>query len=295
MDYIFIVICVWQIYNPSAEITGYHSDVVTWMDNKHLFLPGVGSSYPSCPYTPCYSHRPRTCPECSIPSCQCGNHGPDISYQHSVHISTEPGHHCSSKTQTQGSKKKKRLTNCSLLKRFIDLNTRGGCRHTSLIPILLLSPGNPAHWRHPREGLCWRGRAAKSGHRLFRPRALRRGGFRHRLKQRWARRLFTALRSRAAHLHPNTEKAEADQGYGRLQTHSTLVQWTLIGLANRLKHSPDFLFYFVLSLIRTLTCCTVIGSPDRLTLRHSYMPFLLRLFSTYLWPPAISLKHKLIH
>lgn len=59
------------------------------------FFPGGISSYPSCPHTSCYSHCPSSG---STPSCHCGHHGPYICYQHSVHISTEPGHHCSSKT-----------------------------------------------------------------------------------------------------------------------------------------------------------------------------------------------------
>lgn len=38
-------------------------------------------------------------------------------------------------------------------------------------------------------------------------------------------------------MHTYTQKAQADQGCVRRQTHSTLVQWTLIGLVDRLKHS----------------------------------------------------------
>lgn len=99
---------------------------------------------------------------------------------------------------------------------------------TSLNP---LSPGNPAHRGHPGKGLCWRGRAAEGGHRHFRACPLRRCGLRHSLKQRRARRLFTALSSSSKshtpytyiRAHTYTQKAQADQGYRRLQTHSTLV------------------------------------------------------------------------
>lgn len=135
------------------------------------FLAGVGPGYPPCAYTPCHSHCPCTCPTSTAPSCHRGNHGPDISYQYSVHISTEPGHHCSS---------------------------------------------NPAHRGHPGEGLRRRGRAAEGGHRHFGARPLRRGGLRHSLKQRRARRLFTALSSTLTsrtpytyiHLYTNTHRCK---------------------------------------------------------------------------------------
>lgn len=58
---------------------------------------------------------------------------------------------------------------------------------------LLVLPGDPTHRGHPGERL-W-GRAAKSGYRHLRTRPLWCGGLRYRLKQRWARWLFTALSS----------------------------------------------------------------------------------------------------
>lgn len=82
-----------------------YDSVVRIMYNNCSFLPGFGPSHPACTYAPRHSHRPCTCPASSAPSCHRGNHGPDISYQYSVHISTEPGHHRSSKTQINGRQK----------------------------------------------------------------------------------------------------------------------------------------------------------------------------------------------
>lgn len=57
---------------------------------------GLGPGDATCTDTSRHGHRPRACPAASRHR---GNHGPDIGHQHSVHVSTEPGHHRPSKTQ----------------------------------------------------------------------------------------------------------------------------------------------------------------------------------------------------
>ena len=105
----------------------YHSLVVTWqLHNNCPFLLGFGPGDPPCTYTPCHGHRPCTGP--ASPSCHRGNHGPNISYQYGVHISTEPGHHRSSKNHHRAN-----FWNRPWLGRLSDPNTRGCC----------------CHWHHP--------------------------------------------------------------------------------------------------------------------------------------------------
>ncbi|CAG00164.1 unnamed protein product [Tetraodon nigroviridis] len=63
---------------------------------------GSGPSNTSGSHTPCHSHRPSTCPDRPAPSRHRGNHGPSISYQHGVHVSTEFRHYCSSNPAHRG-------------------------------------------------------------------------------------------------------------------------------------------------------------------------------------------------
>lgn len=60
---------------------------------------GLGPGDATCTDASRHGHRPRACPAASRHR---GNHGPDVGHQHSVHVSTEPGHHRPSKTSCSG-------------------------------------------------------------------------------------------------------------------------------------------------------------------------------------------------
>ncbi|KAL0196688.1 hypothetical protein M9458_005228, partial [Cirrhinus mrigala] len=54
----------------------------------------VFSCHAACSHSSRHSNCSRPCAAAPSPSCHCGHHGPHLRDQHSIHITTELGHHC---------------------------------------------------------------------------------------------------------------------------------------------------------------------------------------------------------
>lgn len=217
----------------------YHGYLWEYLNNCP-FLPGFGPSYSTCTYTPCHGHRPRTCPASPPPSRHCGNHGPGISYQYSVNISTEPGHHRSSKTQINRNQKQNEP------ERFSDLNTRGCCCRWHHLPPILLLLQAIQHIEGTQGKACVGEEEQRRAVIVTSGRVLSDAAGSDTASNSdgpddcslpWVDPWCLTRRTLTyTHTLSRTQKGQADHGCRRRQTHSTLVQWTLIGLVGRLKH-----------------------------------------------------------